>query len=90
MERVVETHDESLFDLPYYDLFHHYGTVSRKDYKREWVGPDYLIRRGRFQGKLLSEVDREKWLVWALNTYEGKLPKELERALIDQINSLHK
>lgn len=72
------------------DFFRYCGTVGRSNYKREWVGNEYQVIRGRFNGWLLSEVKAESWLTWALNEFDGQLEQQLSRALIDQLNSLHK
>lgn len=70
-------------------VFLQHGEVSRKNYRRQWWGKDYIIRCGKFNGSLLSDITSESWLLWALNQFEGQLEQHLERALVDQLNSLH-
>ncbi|GAB3643955.1 hypothetical protein [Spirosoma arcticum] len=65
------------------------GTVQRSNYRRGWTGHDYRIKCGRYKAKLLSEVDNQKWITWALNRWYDELLPPLRRALIDQLNSLH-
>lgn len=70
-------------------LFAACGMVSRSNYRRSWTGNDYRIKCGRYKAKLLSEVDNQKWITWALNRWYDELPLPLRRALVDQLNALN-
>lgn len=70
-------------------VFAYQGIIARSNYRRSWTGNDYRIKCGRYKHKLLSEVDNQKWITWALNKWHDDLPLPLRRALIDQLNSLH-
>lgn len=86
LARSIEEDDD--FMVTPQKMFTHAGTISRSSYRRSWHGSDFRINYGKFKSQLISEVRSAKWLTWALNKWAGQMDHPLNRALIDQYNSL--